>query len=332
MARLQLSLCLTRSERTLPIIRGEVQAQGIDFVTTVADPGDIFWRQLKFADFDVSEMSMSSLLMILARGDTRWAALPVFTSRSFYHTQAVVRQDAGIERPEDLRGKRVGVTEYQQTAALWARGALQHEFDVHPEDLEWFMERTPDRSHGGAVGFEPPPGVTLHSIPPSTSLAAMLLSGEIQAAIKYSTYPRSFVNRGYLELRGQPGLRTLFPDPTAEGIRYFRKTGLLPLNHGLVVRRQLLEQHPWLAFNIYTAFEEARQQAARVTRLSVQPYLQLGLLPESTRQTFDADPWRYGLQANRLVLETLAAYSHQQGLTPRPLHLDEIFTPISQQL
>src|SRR5437899_983160 len=196
MTDLRLSLCVTDSPRTRAIVEGRVRAQGVDFTSTVLTPGDIFWRQLHFDEFDVSEMSMSSLLMVLAHGDRRWLALPVFTTREFFHRDGVVRVGAGIERPEDLRGKRVGVTEYQQTAALWARGALQHEFGVAPEEVEWFMERTPDRSHGGATRFEPPPGVRLGYIPPPDTIGTLLTSGALDACIRYSTF-RSFVNRGF---------------------------------------------------------------------------------------------------------------------------------------
>jgi 4,5-dihydroxyphthalate decarboxylase len=323
MTDLRLSLCVTDSPRTRPIVDGRVRAQGVDFTSTVLTPGDVFWRQLHFDEFDVSEMSMSSLLMVLAHGDRRWQALPVFTTREFFHRDGVMRVGAGIDRPEDLRGKRVGVTEYQQTAAVWARGALQHEFGVTPEEIDWYMERTPDRSHGGATGFTPPSGLRLSYIAPPETIGSLLLSGGLDACIRYSTF-RSFVNRGSAELRDLPGVRTLFPDPLAEGVRYFRATSILPINHGLIVRRSLLEQHPWLALNIYSAFLEARDLARAEARESLDPYVKLG---HSAPDILAVDPFPYGIQANRKTLEALAQYSHEQGLTPRVLSLDEIFAP-----
>ena len=150
---LELSIALSDNERTRPLLEGRVAPQGIKLVPTMVHPSEMFWRQLRFAEFDVSEMSMSSLIIAVSRGDTRWVAIPVFTMRKFFHTSIIVRTDSGIAVPADLRGKRIGVPEYQQTWAIWSRGILQHEFDVHARDIEWFMERNPDKSHGGATGF-----------------------------------------------------------------------------------------------------------------------------------------------------------------------------------
>ena len=151
---LQLSIGITNNPRTWPILDGTVKPDGIDLIPTVLHPSELFWRQLHFAEFAVSEMSCSSFLIVTAHGDTRFVGLPIFTTRRFFHTGILVRRAAGIEQPADLKGKRVGVPEYQQTAALWARGVLQHEFGVAPKDMEFWMERTPDRSHGGATGFQ----------------------------------------------------------------------------------------------------------------------------------------------------------------------------------
>src|SRR5262249_55791258 len=185
MANLQLSLIMGANDRSRPVIDGTVRPDGIDLIVTVAHPSEIFWRQLHFAEFDVSEMSMSSLLMVTARGNSPWVGLPIFTMRQFFHTGFIVRTDVGIEQPADLKGKRVGVPEYQQTAALWTRGIMQHEYGVAPEDLIWYMERTEERSHGGAIGFQPPPGIRFHRIPASESIATLLLKHELDAAAHY---------------------------------------------------------------------------------------------------------------------------------------------------
>src|SRR6476620_6077211 len=146
MAKLQLSLIMGANDRSRPVLDGAVAPDGIDLTGTVAHPSEIFWRQLHFLEFDVSEMLLSSLLMAMANGNRDWIGVPVFTSRRFYHTGIWVRADSGIERPQDLKGKRVGVPEYQQTAALWSRGALEHEFGVRERDMEWGMERVPSHS------------------------------------------------------------------------------------------------------------------------------------------------------------------------------------------
>jgi len=159
---LTLSISLSNNERTRPLLQGRVRAQGITLISTSVHPSEMFWRQLKYRDFDVSEMSMSSLFIAASRGDRAWVALPVYTSRQFFHTNILIRTDRGIDRPEDLRGKRIGVPKYQQTAALWSRGILEHEFGASAREIEWFMERGPEKSHGGAIGFQPPEGVRLN--------------------------------------------------------------------------------------------------------------------------------------------------------------------------
>jgi 4,5-dihydroxyphthalate decarboxylase len=329
--RLPLSLCMGLNERSRPIIDGTVAPDAIELLATAAHPSEIFWRQLHFADFDVSEMSVSSFLIATARGDTRWVGLPIFTYRQFFHTWALVRADAGIERPEDLRGKRVGVPEYQQTAALWGRGVLQHEFGVAPEEMIWYMERTEERSHGGATGFQPPPGLRFHRIPPNESIASLLLAGKLDASLLY-VGDRNLVDRSGMDLSGNPRVRPLFPDPVAEGARYYQKTGLFPINHAVVVRRSLLERHPWVAINLYKAFEAAKELAAARARAQAEVYCTLGLLPPDAHRVFATDPFPYGVRANRHVLETIAQYSHEQGLTPRVLALDELFAPSTLDL
>lgn len=331
MANLQLSLIVTDGPRTRPIIDGAVKPDGIDLAITVAHPSEIFWRQLSYEEFDVSEMSMSSFLILTAHGDRRWAALPVFTSRMFFHTWSLVRSDSRIEKPQDLKGKRIGVPEYQQTAALWARGALQHEFSVSPTEMEWYMERTEERSHGGHTGFTPPPGVRFNRIPADKSMASMLLSGELDASLLYIG-ERNLVDRSGVDLTGNPAIKTLYPDPVAEGARYYQKTGLFPINHGMVVKRSLLETHPWVAINLYKAFDEARERVAARRRELARVYFELGLLPVEQRGVLETDPYPYGVQANRQVLDTIAAYSHEQGLTPRVVKLDEVFAPSTMEL
>ncbi len=175
--RLALSIALSDNPNTRPLIDGRIAPEGISLTPTALHPSEMFWRQLRFAEFDVSEMSMSSLLIATARAPTPWLALPVFTTREFFHTRILVRADAGIARPRDLKGKRVGVPEYQQTAAIWGRGILEHEFGVPPRDMEFFMERVADRSHGGATGFKPPPGVTVRQIPLEQNIGEMLVNG-----------------------------------------------------------------------------------------------------------------------------------------------------------
>jgi 4,5-dihydroxyphthalate decarboxylase len=307
MADLQFSIALSNNDRTRPIIRGEIKPDGINLVPSVMHPSEMFWRQLKFQEFDISEMSMSSLLIDLAAGDSHWVAIPVFTSRSFFHTAALVRTDRGIKEPADLKGKKMGVPEYQQTAALWSRGVLQHEFGVAPSDIEWWMERTPERSHGDARG-------------------AFQLSGELDGTILYLTDP-NLVDRSRANVEDDPNIRPLFPDRVAEGARYYQKTGFYHINHAMVVRRSILEQHPWVALNVYHAMLKAKEGVNARARELADVYLRLGLLGPDGKKALAVDPFPYGVQANRKILDNITQYSFEQGLTPRKLSLEEVFAP-----
>jgi 4,5-dihydroxyphthalate decarboxylase len=322
--KLQLSIGMPSNLRTAPVLDGQVKPDGIDLIPSIVFPSELFWRQLRFADFDVSEMSFSSLMMAMAGGDERWIGLPIFTTRRFFHAGILVRRDAGIETPADLKGRRVGVPEYQQTAALWTRGALQHEFGVEPKDMEFWMERTPDRSHAGATGFKPPPGVTVHQIPAENSIGAMMLSGALEAALHYLVDP-NLIDRSTADLWNHPDIRPLFPDPAAEGARYYRKTGLYPINHGMIIRREIAEQHPWAVLNIFKAFEAANRIADAGRMEHVDYHLAAGLLPAQAADALKTRLVQHGVAANRNVLETAARYSFEQGLTPRLMKLDEIF-------
>src|SRR5258707_12441231 len=222
--KLELSIALARNENTQAILDSRITPDAIKLHPTALHPSEMFWRQLKFAEFDVSEMSMSSLTIATSQGPTQWVALPVFTTREFFHLRILVRAASGIQAPADLKGKRVGVPEYQQTAAIWGRGVLQHEFGVHPRDIEFFMERTPETSHGGSTGFKPPTGVTVHSIPATTNIGEMMVKGELDATLLYLTNP-NLVDRSRIDLSKDDRFRPLF-DRKTEGPRYFNKTGI----------------------------------------------------------------------------------------------------------
>jgi 4,5-dihydroxyphthalate decarboxylase len=331
MARLPISVALTTNLHTRPILEGEVTAEGVAMYCTPLHASELFWRQLKFQEFDVSEMSMSSLLISVANGDRTWVGLPVFTSRKFFHTAILIRSDRGIREPQDLKGRRIGVPEYQQTAALWVRGALQHEFGVRPEDLHWHMERTPERSHGGATGFTPPPDVKFDYIPEATNIGQMMLAGELDAAALYIV-DRNLVDRSTANLAESDDVEPLFADRRSEVQRYFRSTGIFPVNHCVVIRRTLAEEHPWLVLNVYKAFREAKVAALRSLRTALTQMDQSGLYPEHPVQEAGFDSSPYGVTGQRALLETLTAYSHEQGLTPREVPLDEVFHPATMTL
>jgi 4,5-dihydroxyphthalate decarboxylase len=331
MAGLELTLAMTLNPRSEPVLKGAIRPDGVVFRSTVASAPDIFWRQLHAQEFDVSEMSMSHLLVTVANGSRDWIALPVFPQRHFFQTWAWVRADAGINQPSDLRGKRVGVPEYQQTAALWSRGILEHDFGVKSSDMDWYMERTEDLSHGAATGFQPPSGVRFQYIPADKSIGSMMMNGELDATLLYFDRP-SMVDRSTISFAGNPRVRPLFEDRAAEVQRYYQKSGMFPINHGLVIRRSLYERYPWLALNIFNAFRRAKEQVAAEAFRLASTHLELGLLPESAASALRRDVYPYGVKSNRKTLETLAAYSAEQGLTPRVVQLEEVFAPSTLDL
>ena len=313
--------------RTRAIFDGRVQVDGIDLFCTPLHASELFWRQLRFGDFDVSEMSMSSLMMATAGGDTRWVGLPVFTTRRMFQVGVLVRKDRGIDKPADLKGRKMGVPEYQQTAALWTRGYLQHEYDVHPRDMEFWMERNDDHSQGAVVGFRPPKDVKVEYIPNDTNMGQMLLDGKLDGALRYLAGTNNLVDRSSVDLYRHPDFKTLFSDPHAEGVRFYQKTGLYPINHGMVIKREIAERHPWVVLNLFKAFQQANELAERSRREAVEYHLETGLLPAAARKALATPLIRHGVAANRKVLETAAQWSFEQGLTPRLMKLEELFAP-----
>lgn len=255
----KLTAAFTDNPRTHALLSGTVSL-AVPMDIRAMSPGDLFFRQLKHAEFDASELSMSSFSLGLARGDTTWSALPVFTTREFFHTGILVRADSDMTRPQDLRGKRVGVLEYQQTAAVWIRGILEHEFGVAPQEMSWFMERLPDASHGGATGFKPPADVHLEHVSAESNLAAMLMAGDLDAIMFYPSEIDHIDSRSIAD-RATMKVRTLFPDPKVEAERYFAKTGVKPINHGVVVRRSLLP-HDDLTIALYEALVTSKEASA----------------------------------------------------------------------
>lgn len=328
---LTLSIALSDNERTRPILEGRFRPQGVRLLPTMVHPSEMFWRQLKYGDFDVSEMSLSTLCISVSRGDRQWVALPVFTARKHFHTSILVREGSGIRKPADLHGRRVGVPEYQQTWAVWSRGILQDDFGVDPRQISWFMERGPDRSHGANTGFRPPQGVELTLIPPTTNIGEMMAAGQLDATLLYLR-SGNLVDRSRVDLESMPGIRPLFDDPVAEGRRFYESSGIYPINHTVVVRREVLERHPWVALNIYHAFAEAQRYVQEQVAQVVEDHVATGLVSPEAAKALRQDAKAYGVRQSRPVLERLTRYLNEQGLTQRPVAIEELFAPSTLEL
>ena len=337
MPRLRLSFVSAFNERVQPLMDGSIQPEGVELVPTYSDPSETFWRQLKFQEFEISEMSLSSYLIAKSRG-MDFVAIPVFPSRRFMHAELSYHVDSGIRQPSDVVGKRIGVGEYQQTASLWVRGTLEHDFGVSQYKVDWYMERTDELSHGGATGFSPPKGIAFHKIPPDKSIASMLVNHEIDVASVTRAFSResNIIDRS-THIRAQDGdwskVKALFPDRMAEAARFVKQHGYVPANHAYAIRGDVHRQYPWLAFNLYKAFVGAKQ----VYRDRLSESLPSGLFfgreyLAKTKEILGEDPFPYGIKANRPMLETLIDYSHEQGLIPQKPKIEELFAPATLDL
>jgi 4,5-dihydroxyphthalate decarboxylase len=329
MANLILAFISAYNERVEPLMNGTVKAEGIELVPTYSHPAETFWRQLKFGEFEVAEMSMSSYLIARSRG-ADMIALPVFPSRRLFQTELSYHVESGITRPEDLAGKRLGIAEYQQTAALWIRGILEHDFGVSQYKIHWYMERSEEMSHGGATGFKPPPGISFNRIAGDKSLASTLLQNELDIAHIASPWVLQANTLDRSSRIGGKGdwskIKPLFPDRMAEAARFHSKHGFLPVNHTYILRGDLYKKHPWVAFNLYSGFVKAKALAQEKLAESIPTALFFG--PEyaaMTRELIGDDPFPYGIKANQAMLDTIADFSYEQGLTPRRMTVQELF-------
>lgn len=336
MAKLRLGFISAFNERVDPLMKGAVPIEGIEIVPTYSHPSETFWRQLKFREFEVGEMSMSSYLIARERGFDM-IALPVFPSRRLFHTEISYNTGSGIEKPQDLAGKRLGVGEYQQTAALWQRGLLEHDFGVSQYKIHWYMERTEELSHGGATGFTPPPGISFQRIPPDKSMASMLANNELDAAAINSPWKNmpNVIGRSH-RIPGsgdQSKVKQLFPDRIAEARRFFQKWGFVPVNHAYTIRGDIYEKYPWVAFNLYSAFLKAKAHFNGRLVDSIPTGLFFGKeYLAMTQEIFGHDPYPYGVKANRKMLETLIDFSHEQGLITKKPKADELFAESTRDL
>jgi 4,5-dihydroxyphthalate decarboxylase len=312
MKRLKLTMACGRYDRTQPLIDGRVEPEGVDLTFIPLRPGETFWRMLNHNEFDASEMSLSSYTILRSEGDTRFIAIPVFPSRVFRHSAVYLRADSRIETPQDLKGKRVGVGDYQMTAAVFVRGFLAHEYGVMPQDIEWVNGR-PVRS------ITPPGGVRLQPMPPNTTLEAMLERGEIDALASVMI-PKGLGN----------SIRRLFRDFRSVEAAYYKKTGIFPIMHTFVLKTVLYEQNPWLAISFYRAFCRARDLAYRITYDT--DALTVGLPwvideVEAARESFGPQIWDYSIEGSRKTLDALVAYVHEQGLSRHRMSIEELFVP-----
>ena len=320
MVEVPITIACGNYDRTAAIRDGRVKVDGCAVTYLPLYPEEIFHRAFKFHEFDVSELSFSSYLRTLAAGTSAYIGIPAFVSRIFRHSGIYIRTEAGIRTPADLRGKRVGLPEYQITAVVWMRGMMQHEYGVKPNEIHWRNGGQEEPGRGERTPLKPIAGLDLKPLGPGETLVGMLRDGELDALFT-ARAPSSFLN-------GEPHIARLFPNTREAEQAYYKKTGLFPIMHLVGIKRTLVERHPWLATSVYKAFLEAKALAMTNLRDVNALMVTLPWLEAETRETMavmGADFWKYGVHENTREIEALTQYVYEQGLTDRKVAVEELF-------
>ena len=322
MAEVPITIACGNYDRTRALRDGRVKIEGCAVTYLPLYPEEIFFRAFRYQEFDVSELSFSSYIRTVAAGTSAYIGIPAFVSRLFRHSGMYVRADAGIRAPADLRGKRIGVPEYQITAVVWMRGIMQHEYGVLPTEIHWRGGGQEEPGRDERTPLKPIPGLDLKPIGREQTLVGMLRDGELDALFT-ARGPSSF-------LRGEPHIKRLFPDTRAAEQAYYNKTRMFPIMHLIGIRKTLVEKYPWLPSSVYKAFCEAKA-LAMVDLLDVNALMVTlpWLIPETeaTMTLMGKDFWAYGISKNMREVTALTQYAYEQGLIERKVSIEELFHP-----
>jgi len=325
MAKLHLSVAVGDYDRTRALIDGTVAIDGVDPIYMTLVPEEIFFRALRAVEFDVCELSLSSYAMNIAQGNSPYIAVPAFVSRTFRHTAVYVRTDR-VKKPADLKGRKVGVPEYQLTANVWARAFLDDDYGVKPADIHWIRGGIDEPGRPEKLAVDLPPDVRLDNAPEGATISALLAAGAIDAFI--APRPPKLVGKDH------PHIGWLFGEPVAVAKDYFKRTGFFPIMHVLGIRRELASRHPWLAGAVLKAFERAKLLAVGRLADNSAPGVTLPFVEEmlkDARAVMGEDFWPYGVEPNRKLLDYFLAQHHAQGLSSRRLSVDELFHPATYE-
>ena len=325
MNKLRLSVAMGDYDRTRALLDGRVQIDGVDPVYMTLYPEEMFFRAMRSQDFDICELSFSSYMVKTAQNTCPYVAVPVFLSRAFRHTSIYVRKDR-VHKPEDLKGRRIGLPEYQLSAHVWARAILQDDHGVHPEDVTWLRGgiETPGRPE--KIALKLPAGVRLENAPEGTTISELLDRGEIDGFM--APRPPS------AQALSNPAVGWLFDDPTAAAKDYFKRTGIFPIMHVVGVRKTLCDAHPWLPMAVFKAFNQAKGAALEALSDTSATKVTLPFVEEqlkAARETMGQDFWSYGVAANRATLDAFLRHHHAQGLSQKRMQIEEIFHPATYE-
>ena len=315
----KLRLATWSYDRTRPLIDGSIGIDGYEIEPIVLRPEETFARAFSTSELDICELSFSNSVTAASCGTLNYSLIPVFLSRAFRHSALFVSTTAGIERPADLAGKRIGLQEYDMTAAVVVRGFLRDGYSVDTSSILWKVGEL-ERTKPLAFPLAAPPGLQLEELQPTASLESRLLAGELDAIISLRTPPSL--------ARGDTRIRRLFADPTTAERDWFRSSGVFPIMHAVGIRKDLAARDPALALSAFRAFLAAKQHAISELEVIQAPKVTLPW-PHSAvaeaRMLFGGDPWPYGISANRRTLEAQLRWSHEDGLQSRRVTLSDLF-------
>jgi 4,5-dihydroxyphthalate decarboxylase len=318
---LNLSMSCERYDRVQAIFDGRVKIEGCNLNCIQLSAEEAFHRAFNGEEFDITEISASSYMMTLARGESPYIAIPAFVSKVFRHSAIYIRGDRGINTPQDLIGKRVGMPEYQMTACLWARGILADEYGVQPKDIKWFTGGQEQAGRRERAQLTVDKSVSITPIGPEKTLSAMLDAGELDAVIS-ARIPSCY--------KINPNVIRLFENFRDVEAKYFRKTIIFPIMHMVGIRKQLIAEHPWLAVSVFKAFIKAKEIAVHELRdagvhMVTLPWVYQEVL--AAEELIAKDYWSYGIDSNRAAIEAMTRYSFEQGLAQRKLTSEDLFHP-----
>jgi 4,5-dihydroxyphthalate decarboxylase len=326
MAKLTVSVAGVDYDRTRALFDGTVPIAGCETICCAMSPEEAFHRAFRYQEFDITELSLSNTMALIARGTCPYVAIPVFPSRLFRHSAVYIRSDRGIARPQDLRGKVIGVPEYPMTAAVWIRGILQDQFGVRAAEMKWRSGGLEQPGRENRVRLDLPAEIDVQPIPPTDTLSDYLDSGRIDGLI--SALAPSCFGRN-------PAVRRLFPDYRTVEEAYFKETRIFPIMHIIGIRRSLVERHPWLPVNTYLAYLKAKDICYRQLETIGHLFTTLPWPVEElqrARTLMGEDFWSYGVAANQRELSAITRYAAEQGIIDRQLTIAELFAPSTLSL
>jgi len=319
MNKLPLTAALPDYDHVRDLVMGRVPVEGIELTCLTLPVEEIFYRFIVYKEWEVSEISFAKYVSLTAQGDESFYALPVFPSRVFRHSSLYVRKDGPIKKITDLQGRRVGLPEWAQTAAVYSRGLLQYEYGIDLAAIKWVQAGVNQPGRIEKVDLQLPKGVEIDRRP-DKSLNGMLLSGEVDAVLA-ARPPAAFVE-------GHPNVRRFFENYREIEAAYYKKTGIFPIMHAVAVRRDVLNKNPWVARSLFNAFVEAKRRGVERAFDGTVSLYPIPWADTYAREGFDLlgkDYFPYGIEENRTTLEAFLRYAYEQGVCKRLLKVEELF-------